>query len=152
MLLYRIGRKTHIRDLSGAGARDYEGRWNHKGIPVVYTSETRALATVEYLVHVDFMDLPNDLGIAAIEVPDDITPSQILIPDLPANWRSYSAPSNLADIGTQWALTGKTLLLRVPSAVVDHEFNVLINPAHPDIRRVTIIDIEDYIFDERLLH
>jgi len=150
MLLFRIAKKGYIRDLSGAGARLYGGRWNHKGASILYTSETRALSILEYLVHVDFTNLPTDLGIATLKAPDDLPLVEIAPSVLPTHWRDWPPPEALADIGTQWALSRQSLLLRVPSSVVDKEFNVLINATHPDIRRITIINTEDYRFDERL--
>ncbi len=150
MLLFRIAKKEYIRDLSGSGARLYGGRWNRKGVSIIYTSETRALSTLEYLVHVDFTNLPPGLSIAALKVPDELSPVEIDHLVLPENWRKWPPPGELADIGNEWALSGESLLLRVPSAVVDNEFNVLINATHPDIRSVTIINVEDYRVDERL--
>ena len=151
MKVYRIAKAKYINDLSGTGARLYGGRWNNKGIGIIYTSETRALATVEYLVHVPLSLVPHDICIATIEIPDSITAKEILIPDLPANWRSYPAPLELARLGTNWALGNETLLLRVPSVVVDHEFNILINSSHPDMKHVIISHIENYCFDNRLV-
>lgn len=151
MVVYRIARKKYIKDISGNGARSYGGRWNHKGVGIIYTSENRALATVEYLVHVPLSIVPTNLSIVSIEIPDDIMPKEISTSDLPVNWRYYPSPLELAEIGTQWALANNTLLLRVPSAVVEKECNILINPSHPDIQRVTIFDIDDCRFDGRLL-
>jgi RES domain-containing protein len=151
MIVYRIAKTKYINDLSGSGARLYGGRWNHKGVGIIYASETRALATVEYLVHVPLSIVPDDLSIASIEVPDDVSAREILIPELPGNWRSYPPPIECAELGTVWALSNETLLLRVPSAVVAHEFNILINPSHPGIKSVTVSQIENYKFDKRLL-
>jgi len=151
VIVYRIAKKRYIHDLSGTGARIYGGRWNHKGISIVYASESRSLATVEYLVHVNLAIVPSGLSISSIKIPDRISPKQISTSGLPSNWREFPAPSELAEIGTKWALANETLLLRVPSAVVEHEFNMLINPSHPDFKHVKIIDTEDCRFDERLL-
>jgi RES domain-containing protein len=151
MIVYRIAKTKYISDLSGMGARLYGGRWNHKGVGIIYTSETRALATVEYLVHVPLSMIPKDLSIASIEIPDDIITKEITVSDLPGNWRNYPSPIKLAELGTRWALSNDTLLLRVPSAVVEHEFNILINPSHPDMIHVTISHIENYRLDNRLL-
>lgn len=151
MLVYRIARTPYIRDLSGTGARLYGGRWNHKGIGMVYTSENRALATVEYLVHVPLSLIPRDLSIATLRIPDRLTTKTPAVADLPANWRDYPAPPALADLGTQWTISQETLLLRVPSAVVKHEWNILLNPSHPDMPYVTIAQVEAYAFDTRLL-
>ena len=151
MSVYRIAKTKYIRDLSGTGARLYGGRWNKKGVGILYTSENRALATVEYLVHVPLSIVPGELSIATIQIPADVRPKEVPISDLLANWRNYPAPSELAELGTHWVLTNETLLLRVPSAVVLGEFNILINPSHPDMKGVTISRVEDYRFDERLL-
>ena len=151
MKVYRIAKAKYIDDLSGTGARLYGGRWNNKGIGIIYTSETRALATVEYLVHVPLAMIPTNICIATLEIPDSITAREILIPDLPANWRSCPGPLELSRLGTEWALGNETLLLRVPSVVVEHEFNILINPSHPDIKHVIISRIENYRFDNRLI-
>lgn len=151
MKVYRIAKAKFINDLSGTGARLYGGRWNNKGIGIIYTSETRALATVEYLVHVPLAMVPNNLCIATLEIPDDIAAKEILVPDLPANWRSCPAPFELAQMGTSWASANETFLLRVPSVVVEQEFNILINPSHPDIKHVIISSIDNYRFDNRLI-
>ena len=129
----------------------YGGRWSKKGVGILYTSANRALATVEYLVHVPLSLVPNNLDIATIQIPDSINPREVSISDLPANWRDYPVSPELAELGTHWALSTETLLLRVPSAVVEGEFNILINPLHPDMMHVTISDVAAYQFDERLL-
>ncbi len=151
MQVFRIAKTRHINDLSGTGARLNGGRWNHPGIGILYTSPTRALATVEFLVHVPAAMMPRNLGMVAIEIPDPIVPQETIATDLPENWRRHPAPPALAEIGSNWALSNNALLLRVPSAVVEHEYNILINPAHPDMRRVTIVDVQPYIFDNRLM-
>ena len=151
MRVFRIAKASHVRDLSGSGARLYGGRWNRKGVPVIYTSDSRSLATVEYLVHVPLSMVPKDLRMGCLEIPDEIAPEEISAADLPGHWRGYPAPPELAEIGTRWALSKKQLLLRVPSAVVENEFNILINPAHPQIARVRIWRVERCTLDKRLL-
>jgi RES domain-containing protein len=81
------------------------GRWNKKGVGILYTSENRALSTVEYLVHVPSSIVPTELSIATIQIPDDIRKKEISISDLPANWRDYPEPEELAFLGTRWALS-----------------------------------------------
>lgn len=151
MIVYRIAKTRHISDLSGIGARLYGGRWNNKGIGIVYTSENRSLATVEYLVHVPISIIPGNLSVASIKIPDLIKPKDILPGDLLNKWRDYPPPPELAEIGTKWALSNETLLLRVPSAVVENEFNILINPQHPDMKRVSVSKVEKFTIDKRLL-
>lgn len=150
MVVYRIAKKKYIRDLSGTGARLSGGRWNNKGAGILYASESRALAIVETLVHVGLGILPKNMSIVSIQIRKGITPKEISTSDLPDNWRAYPSLPEVADIGTKWALSNETLLLRVPSAVTPHEFNILINPSHPDMNRVKISNIEDYKLDDRL--
>ena len=150
MLLYRIATSKHIKDLSGEGARLHGGRWNHRGTAVIYTSETRSLATVELLVHVSLSFAPTDLKMPTIEVPDEPAPEEVEAATLAPNWRGFPAPPELAALGTSWARSGRSLLLRVPSAVVEREYNILINPAHPDMARVVLANVEDFRLDRRL--
>lgn len=153
MEVYRVSSTRYIRDLTGTGARLYGGRWNHKGTGVIYTSATRSLAVLEYLVHVPMSLVPADVSMASLTIPDDLFAQRVslAVPALPKNWRAYPAPSRLADLGTAWAKKNETLLLQVPSAIVEHEFNILINPSLPDIKRVTVSHVEDFKIDERLL-
>jgi len=148
--LFRIATTQFVRDLSGTGSRLYGGRWNRKGTAVVYTSESRALAALEYLVHLPMALLPSGLRMLRIDVPDDIKVRTIDAASLPRNWRAYPPPQSLAALGTQWATSNETLLLRVPSVVVDDEFNVLINPAHPDFERIRPQPPQSFVLDQRL--
>jgi RES domain-containing protein len=151
MQFFRIARTEFICDLSGAGSRLYGGRWNRKGTALVYTSESRALAALEYLVHVPMALAPTGLSILRIDVPDDIKARTIDATTLPRNWRAYPPPQDLAAIGTKWALSNETLLLRVPSVVVEDEFNVLINPSHHEFKRIRSRRPEPFVLDQRLL-
>jgi RES domain-containing protein len=98
MIVYRIAKTRHIRDLSGIGAKLHGGKWNNKGTGIVYTSESRSLATVEYLVHVPISIIPGDLSIASIEIPDSIKPKNVLPGNLPKNRRDYPPPLELGII------------------------------------------------------
>lgn len=151
MKVYRIVKTRYINGLSGNGAGIYGGRWNHNGTKMVYASESRSLATVEYLVHVPLSFVPTNLSLATLQIPNGITQKKIKTSDLPNNWRKHPAPLMLAEIGTKWATKKESLLLRVPSAVVEHEFNILINPLHPEIQHISIFQIERYFVDNRLL-
>ena len=151
MRVYRIARKRHLDDLTGAGAKTFGGRWNHRGTALLYTSETRSLAMVEFLVHVSWMQAPRDLGMATLEIANVIQPESLSPADLPEDWRDYPAPRKLADLGTGWVNSKRSLLLRVPSAVVEQENNILINTGHSDLIRVTVIEVKDLEFDRRLL-
>ena len=137
MVVYRIALKSYIKDLTGSGARTYGGRWKDKGVGVVYTSESIALATLEYIVNASMPLIPDGLVLAKIDIPDDIIPEIISVKKLPKDWRNHPAPLVLAELGTKWTIDCKSLLLRVPSAVIDSEFNILINPGHPDMKSIS---------------
>jgi len=148
--LYRISTSEHIEDLSGTGARILGGRWNHPGYPVIYTSGSRSLAALEFLVHVPMALAPENLSIAEINIQKNIARESVKEGLLPPNWRDYPAPEQLADVGTTWIKSKSALLLDIPSAVVGKEVNTLVNPLHPDIKFVKLVKIEKFSFDSRL--
>ncbi len=151
MILYRISKAAYAQDLSGTGARMYGARWNQKGTSILYTASSPALATVELLVHVDANLQPSDLRLVFIDVPDAASSRTIDSESLPEDWKTFPAPAALAEIGTRWAASRQTLMLRVPSAVVVVDHNVLLNPAHSEFAGVRIDKDTAYGFDERLL-
>ncbi len=151
MIVYRIANTRYIRDVSGTDARRHGGRWNQKGTPVISTATNRALATVEYLVHLPLSLLPSDLSIATLDIPDSVHIKEVALEALPPHWRDYPAPSTLGVLGTDWSVASETLLLRVPSAVVEHEWNILINPGHPEMTQIKITGVAPYHFGARLL-
>ena len=148
--LFQISTSEHINDITGMGARIYGGRWNHTGYPAVYTSGSRSLAALEFLVHVPMALAPENLSIVEINIQENIEWESINESQLPSNWRDYPAPEQLANIGTNWIKSKSSLLLDIPSAVVEKEVNTLINPLHPDIKFVDLTNIEMFSFDSRL--
>ena len=150
MLAWRICRERQ-QELNGEGARLYGGRWNSEGVPVVYACSTLALAALEFLVHVDFEDVPDDLVALAIEVPDDAGAKTVAVNDLPGDWNQLPDHPACAKIGDEWVAEGTALLLRVPSAVVPEESNLLINPDHPRAGDVVVASVRPFAFDSRLL-
>lgn len=149
--LFRIATTEHIRDISGTGARIYGGRWNHIGYPVIYASGSRSLAILEFLVHVPMALAPENLSIMEINIVEAVGKETVNENQLPPNWRDYPAPEQLADIGTNWLKSKSSLLIDIPSAVVDKEMNTLINPLHKDIKSVNLVSVENFSFDSRLL-
>jgi RES domain-containing protein len=147
--VWRLCKKAHAV-FDGEGARRAGGRWNRRGTPVVYASQSISLAALELLVHADPAFLPGDLVAIAADVPDALSVESIEIADLPRDWRRYPAPESLADRGTEWTRAGRTAVLSVPSAVVPQERNYLLNPAHPDFRRIRTGKPEPFDFDGRL--
>ena len=149
MLVYRIGRTRHANDLSGEGAKINGGRWNHKNIPCVYTSESRALSLLEYTVNINIEDIPRALSITTIEIPDSEILS-IKIESLPGDWKQTPAPTSTKDFGTKLLKEANKLVLKIPSSVISVEYNYILNPAHSDNKRLKIIDIRDLIYDVRI--
>lgn len=134
----------------GEGARLYGGRWNHPGTAMVYCSSTLSLATLEYFVHLEPDLAPPDLVAVAADLPAGLDVEALEIEALPVNWRSYPAPERLRDLGTGWVRSGRTAVLQVPSSVIPHEMNVLLNPAHPDFAKIHLRAAEPFSFDPRM--
>ena len=151
MRVWRICVRRHAAHaFSGNGARDYGGRWNHRGVALVYTAATLSLCALELFVNLDPEDAPQDLVAVAAQIPDGIEMLHVRVADLPADWRAYPAPSVLQDIGSAWVAAAATLVLSVPSAIIPQESNYLINPAHADFRRVEIARPDPFQFDPRM--
>jgi len=151
--LWCICKKKYAAEaFSGEGSRRVAGRWHDKGSPVVYTSVSLALATLEVFVHVDPDDLPDDLVAIRADLADRVAVERIDPGALPANWRAAPGPEDLRDIGTNWFAAGKSVALRVPSSVLDEasEENVLLNPPHADFAALAIGAARPLAFDPRL--
>ncbi len=152
MQVYRIEREKHLKlTLKGIGAALTDGyRWNSLNTYLVYTAESRALATLEVAVHLDLSeDLPKDRHYVEIHIPDDIEILELKHRDLPVNW--YSKPPILETqfLGDDFVTDNEAAVLKVPSSIVPPEFNYLINPNHPDSKRITVVSTEPLKLDKR---
>jgi RES domain-containing protein len=140
-------------DLSGTGAKTTGGRWNEVGAPVLYTSETRAMACLETVVHLNAGGLPFNRYLVALEMPDDVwgEAQRESASSLEVGWDA--GPAGLVSIkfGTDWIKSKTSAVLVVPSVIVPEEFNVLINPLHPDSAKITATKIRKWIYDPRLV-
>ncbi len=150
MRVYRLSRSKYARDLSGKGAEKTGGRWNSKGTPVVYTCFSIALCTVELAVHLPMGIVPGDYCLTTIEIPDDTDILEIGFSSLPVDWKALPPPASTQQFGDAFVAEREYLAMKVPSAVVQHEFNCLLNPAHPAFSKVKIGAVEGFTFDERL--
>ena len=135
---------------SGDGARLYGGRWNRKGVPLVYAAATQSLAMLEMLVQ----DEPLRARYVMIEarIPKGVQIDWIKVVDLPTDWRNIAAREKLQAIGTEWARKRSAAVLAVPSAVIPAELNYLLNPLHPDFRRIRVGKPERFETDLRLIN
>lgn len=148
MIVYRITDRKRALDIGGTGAALYPGRWNKKGSPVLYTGATKEIALLETIVHIPPLLIPK-LDILTIEIPDDSI-TNLEAANLPSNWSQYPAPTILAEIGEQWILEGKTIVLKVPSSIIHTSTNYILNCNHTDYNRVKILDHSHFPFDTRL--
>ena len=148
--VYRILRKRFSKNpLDGEGAFRFGGRWSSIGTRLAYTSEHLSLAMIEYFIHLDRDDPPQDLIVATIEVPDSISRASISPKELPPNWRESPAPPELAAIGDRFVQEHRTVILVVPSALVPVESNWLLNPGHPEFSRIRLGSVEAFEYDPR---
>lgn len=133
---------------SGEGARLYGGRWNRKGVPMIYTSGSQSLAMLELLVQ-DEPLRARYVMIPAI-LPKGLKIERIVPDQLPVGWRDIAAREQLQAIGTAWAKRRSSAVLAVPSAVIPSETNYLLNPLHASFARIEIGEPRDFITDSRL--
>jgi len=150
VFVWRLTLKKHVAP-DGEGARRYGGRWNKPGTPVIYTSGSLSLAALEYLVRVDSDILPDSLVSITATIPDSRAIETIHPSGLPSNWKDEIIPVALQERGTSWANGAKSPVLKVPSVVIEHEWNYVLNPLHPDFTQITWDTGIAFSFDPRLL-
>jgi len=150
MRLWRTCRRAHAAGaFSGEGARLYGGRWNSPGVKMVYTSTSLALAAVETFVNLEPNLQPDDLVSIACDLPGDIATERVALKSLPADWHAASYEP-LRAMGDRWIRSGSTVALYVPSAAIRSEWNVLLNPAHPEFGRLKLHRARHFEFDLRM--
>jgi RES domain-containing protein len=133
---------------TGVGGLYAARRWNHLGTEMVYTSTSPALAVLEFFVNLDLNEAPDDLLVAEAAVPD-ASVEAMKLGVLPSNWRELDN-ERCRDLGSEWARSLRSVALKVPSAVVDGDWNVLLNPKHPAFSKVKIGAAKPFRFDERM--
>lgn len=147
MVVYRITTSKWAGVLSGSG---YPARWNSKGIEVIYTASTRALACLENLVHRSGEGLNHQFRITEIFIDDKLSSETIKPENLPSKWFKRENYGYTQSTGDQWVREKRSLLLQVPSSIIREEYNVLINPNHPEFSQVEIQQVTPFSFDDRL--
>jgi RES domain-containing protein len=146
-----VWRISNYVDLAGQGGLRAPARWHNAGLAIVYTASSPASALVEMLVHLELNDLdsvPDSYRLLMIDVPDGIPIRAVDDETLAPNWRALEDVTRA--LGDAWLRESSSALLSVPSAIVPHTRNYLINPAHPDARRIKILSHGQYPFDSRL--
>lgn len=153
MRVYRIEREKYLETtLNGIGAALTEGyRWNSLSTYLVYTTESRALATLEVSVHLDLSeDLPNDRYYVEIEIPEEVEIVELSIDELPLGWDFRPPILETQYIGDDFVAQNSSAVLKVPSCIVPPEYNYLINPNHPDSKKIRVTSTTRMIFDNRI--
>jgi RES domain-containing protein len=148
---WRIYKPRHAATaFSGEGARRFGGRFNSKGVAVVYTSASVALATLEMLVHLQAADVLQTYALRSVRF-DGALVTDLHPKNLPKNWRDSPPPARVQRLGDEWVAGKASVVLRVPSVVVPSEHNFLINPSHRDYRCLILGPEEPYRFDPRMV-
>ena len=150
MIVYRLASKKYSNDLTGVGAEITGGRWNFKGTRVLYTADSRALCMAEIAVHTPVGIMPKDYFMITIEIPDYSQITQLEVKPLPKDWRKFPYSKLTQELGDSFINKNEVLYIKVPSAVVQGDYNILINPQHSDSDKVKILKIEEFDFDERI--
>ncbi|MEQ8241337.1 MAG: RES family NAD+ phosphorylase [Cyclobacteriaceae bacterium] len=146
MIVYRIVAEKYAGQLLASGR---PGRWNYQDQFVIYTSESRSLASLELLVNLSGIALSKKFKVLEIEIPDDF--DSIHINDIPSSWRTLDFYPKTQMIGANWYQLLNQPILKVPSAVIPREHNYIINTKHKAFSSVQIKTVEDYFWDSRLL-
>ena len=150
MIVYRITKKEHAA-LDGLGGLYGPGRWHKKGNLIIYASEHASLAAWEKIVHVaSFENLPDNLLLVKIEIPDDIEIQTVPPNVLVKGWDSFPFCNETVSYGTFFLQKNEYLALKVPSAIIPDEFNIILNPLHPDLQACKVISTVPFIFDKRI--
>ena len=148
---WRITKQKYVAmAFSGEGASLEGGRWNSQDVRMVYASSTLSLATLEMLARYGRISsfLKN-----YVAIPFDFDTSLYLElgkKDLPNDWKSNPPSTTTQLIGDYWINKQTSAILGVPSSTVPIEINFLINPLHPDFKKIEILQPEQIDFDSRL--
>lgn len=126
MKVYRISKTQYANDITGTGAKLYGGRWNHVNTPCIYTSESRALAILEYSVNINASLIPDFLSLCVFELNENKI-HEIAKDVLPSDWKKIPSSNSTKTIGTDLLHNNKAII-RVPSITIPEEFNYIINP------------------------
>lgn len=135
---------------NGEGARLEGGRWNPKGLPVVYLSDHPALAALEAYVHLKSAATKMKFLMFEVEIPDGVSVQELRAAALPAGWRAEPPTVATMAVGEKWIREGKSAILKVPSVLVPKADNLILNPVHPDAAKVRIEPGEHFGFDPRM--
>lgn len=151
MQVYRISKSEYAKVLTASGSY---GRWNSEGRRMIYTASSASLACLENLAHRSGTSLSaGNFSLSVIEIPETLPIIEVKLAELftlSPQWRKVAQYPAIQIIGNKWLDKQSSVLLKVPSAIVEADHNFLLNPDHPDFNRIKITDIQNFIFDARL--
>lgn len=110
---------------------------------MLYASHSLSLACLEVLVHLKPDQIPLDYVCSAADLAG--------APEIADFHGDLNDESLTRPFGQWWANERRELALRVPSIVIPIEYNILLNPTHPDFNAIVWSDPDPFRFDERLL-
>ena len=147
---WRIFKPQHqATAYTGDGARLFGGRWNSQGTAAVYLAGSISLAALEMLVHLENQHILSRYLLAEVEFGEELITA--IVPDeLPRNWQESPPPVETKSLGDAWANSQRSAILRVPSVIVESEFNFVLNPLHRGFSSIRIGAPVPFRFDARL--
>lgn len=150
MQVFRIQKAKYATDISGFGSTLVPGRWHQAGKhPILYTSSNISLAILECLVHLPTAVKPPALVLLTLDIPDSSI-VKVEEKDLPPNWNKKGYFDDVQRWGSAWLQGMSSLAIMVPSAT-SPDYNILVNPGHPDFASVRIVESRPISLDDRLI-
>lgn len=149
MRLWRIAQRRYALDTLCLGAAQYGGRWNPIGVPALYCGTSVAICSLEKFVHVDTALSP-PMVLVAVDIPDGTHLYEPEPATLPAGWDALPISQAAQSFGGAWLAKGGELGMKVPSAIVPEESNVILNPRHPDYAAISLTVARPFTFDDRM--
>lgn len=151
MIAWRVvSAKYAASAFDGEGARRSGGRFNSPGTPIVYAADTLALAVLEVVVHLPTYRSLRGRVAFLLDIPDNLVES-LAEPDLPHDWRATPPSRSTQALGDAWVARAESPVLKLPSVLLPHHSNLLLNPAHPDLAQISISSPEPVPVDPRLI-
>ena len=147
MEVFRICLTKYSLELAASGRA---ARWNPNDVEMIYSASSRSLACLENVVHRNQMGLNQSFKVMTVQIPDDICILHIDQKKLPPNWTEFHNIPITQQLGEDWIKESKSAVLKVPSSIINAEYNYLINPMHPDFKVIKLVKSDFFVFDRRI--
>jgi len=147
MLIYRIALAKFSSNLIASGNA---ARWNSKDVKMIYTASSRSLACLENVVHRSRFGLNQLFNVMVIDCSDLVNIKTISLNNLPDNWTSFDQMYTTQQIGDEWIKKQGSAIMKVPSSIIEEEYNYLLNPEHPDFVKIKLVKTAPFVFDQRI--